>query len=184
MRIIGGTSGGRKIQPPAKMPNTRPTTDIAKGGLFNIIENNLDIPSLKALDLFGGTGSITYELASRGATDLTIVEKDPAMAAFITKTAATLDIHDLKIIRTDAFKFLQQCTDKFNFIFADPPYAMDTLHQLPGIIFQHQLLETEGWLVIEHTSQHNFTNQSYFRSERSYGGTTFSIFINREELKR
>ncbi|CAL1517333.1 RsmD family RNA methyltransferase [Chitinophaga sp. MM2321] len=184
MRIIGGESGGRKIQPPAKMPNTRPTTDIAKGGLFNIIENNLDIPSLKALDIFGGTGSITYELASRGATNLTIVEKDPAMAEFISKTAKLLDISTLKIVKMDVFKYLQQCTEKFDFIFADPPYGMDTLHQLPGIIFTQQLLNPEGWLVLEHTRQHDFREASYFRSERSYGGTVFTIFINREELKR
>jgi 16S rRNA (guanine(966)-N(2))-methyltransferase RsmD len=90
MRIIGGTAGGRKINPPAKMPHTRPTTDLAKEGLFNIIENNLEIASLKTLDLFGGTGSISYELASRGAQDLTIVEKDPNMFAFIQKNAALL----------------------------------------------------------------------------------------------
>lgn len=184
MRIIGGERGGRKIQPPAKMPNTRPTTDIAKGGLFNIIENNLDIPSLKTLDIFGGTGSISYELASRGATDMTIVEKDPSMAEFITKTAQLLDIPTLKVVRMDVFKYLQQCTEKFDFIFADPPYAMDAMYKLPGIIFEQQLLHPEGWLVIEHTRQNDFRDYSYYRSERSYGGTTFSIFINREELKR
>lgn len=184
MRIIGGESGGRKIQPPAKMPNTRPTTDIAKGGLFNIIENNLDIPSLKTLDIFGGTGSISYELASRGATDMTIVEKDPAMADFIGKTAKLLDITTLKVIKMDVFKYLQHCTEKFDFIFADPPYAMDGLNKLPGLIFEQQLLNPEGWLVIEHTRQQDFREYSYYRSERSYGGTIFSIFINREELKR
>ncbi|WP_235938460.1 RsmD family RNA methyltransferase [Chitinophaga solisilvae] len=166
------------------MPNTRPTTDIAKGGLFNIIENNLEIPSLKTLDIFGGTGSISYELASRGATDMTIVEKDPAMAEFITKTAKLLDISTLKVIKADVFKYLQQCTEQFDFIFADPPYAMDTLSKLPGIIFERQLLNPEGWLVIEHTRIQDFSNYSYYRSERSYGGTIFSIFINREELKR
>ena len=133
MRIIGGSMSGRRINPPANMPHTRPTTDIAKGGLFNIIENNLDISTLKTLDIFGGTGSISYELASRGATDQTIVEKDPAMADFISKTAAMLDVN-LKLVRMDVFKYLQQCTEQFDFIFAGPPYALGTIDELPKII--------------------------------------------------
>src|SRR5580658_6155569 len=98
MRIIGGTMGGRRIQPPAKMPNTRPTTDIAKEGLFNIIENNLEWEDLKTLDLFAGTGSISYELASRGAKDLTIVEKDFAMYSFIKKTCEQLKLQNVKVL--------------------------------------------------------------------------------------
>src|ERR671919_600348 len=98
MRIIGGELGGRKINPPSKMPHTRPTTDIAKEGLFNIIQHQLDIPSLKTLDLFGGTGSISYELASRGASDLTIVEKDPIMYEFIRNTAKHLQLDKLNVI--------------------------------------------------------------------------------------
>src|ERR1035437_4451286 len=101
MRIISGIHGGRKISPPAKMPYTRPTTDIAKEGLFNIIENNLDISLLKTLDIFGGTGSISYELASRGAPDLTIVEKDRAMYEFIKKNAAVLSFENFKVIKME-----------------------------------------------------------------------------------
>jgi 16S rRNA (guanine966-N2)-methyltransferase len=182
MRIIGGEYGGRHFQPPASMPYTRPTTDLAKGGLFNVIENNLDIPSLRTLDIFGGTGSISYELASRGATDQTIVEKDPEMAAFIQKTSAALDIK-LRLFRMDVFKFLQQCTEKFDFIFAGPPYALDTIDQLPKLIFERELLNPEGWFVLEHTPRNNYKNYAYYRSERKYGTTIFSIFINREELK-
>src|SRR5438128_6252211 len=104
MRIVSGILGGRRISPPAKMPYTRPTTDIAKEGLFNILENNLEISSLKTLDLFGGTGSISYELASRGAKDITIVEKDSRMSEFIKKTAAELEIN-CKLIRMDVFRF-------------------------------------------------------------------------------
>ncbi|TWI84326.1 RsmD family RNA methyltransferase [Chitinophaga japonensis] len=184
MRIIGGAYGGRRFQPPASMPYTRPTTDIAKGGLFNIIENNLDIPSLKTLDIFGGTGSISYELASRGATDLTIVEKDPEMAGFIQKTAASLGIQSLRVVRMDVFKFLQQCTEKFDFIFAGPPYALTTIDQLPLLVFERQLLNPEGWLVLEHTPRNNYQHYAYYRAERKYGTTIFSIFINREELKK
>src|SRR6201992_2797501 len=102
MRIIGGELGGRRVNPPAKMPHTRPTTDIAKEGLFNILENNLGLSTLKTLDLFGGTGSISYELASRGVSDLTVIEKDPAMFAFIQKTSKALGLGDeYKVIKTD-----------------------------------------------------------------------------------
>ncbi len=107
MRIIGGEHGGRRFNPPSKMPYTRPTTDVAKEGLFNIIENNLDISSLKTLDLFGGTGSISYELASRGAKDITIVEKDVSMYEFIKKTAAELKLENFKVIKMDVFRFIQ-----------------------------------------------------------------------------
>ena len=112
MRIISGIHGGRKITPPGKMPYTRPTTDIAKEGLFNILENNLDISSLKTLDIFGGTGSISYELASRGANDLTIVEKDVAMHAFIKKNSEALQLQNFKVIKMDVFRFIANCNDK------------------------------------------------------------------------
>lgn len=174
---------GRRISPPANMPHTRPTTDLAKGGLFNIIGNNLDISSLKTLDIFGGTGSISYELASRGATDQTIVEKDPAMADFISKTAEQLNIQ-LKLVRMDVFKFLEQCHEKFDFIFAGPPYALGNIDDLPKLVFEKELLNPEGWFVMEHTPRNNYKQFSYYRSERNYGTTIFSIFINREELKK
>jgi len=121
MRIIGGSLGGRRVNPPAKMPHTRPTTDIAKEGLFNIIQNNLELEGFKTLDIFGGTGSISYELASRGATDLTIVEKDPAMYEFIKKNSESLGIKNFKVVKMDVFKFLEQCNEQFDFIFAGPP---------------------------------------------------------------
>src|SRR6476661_6874121 len=123
MRIISGDYGGRRINPPAKMPYTRPTTDIAKEGLFNILQNNLDFEELKTLDLFGGTGNISYELASRGAKDLTIVEKDDKMFSFIKKTAAELKLENFKVVKSDVFRFIETTTEKYDFIFAGPPYA-------------------------------------------------------------
>src|SRR6186713_914449 len=131
MRIISGNLGGRRINPPAVMPHTRPTTDIAKEGLFNILQNNLDFEELKTLDLFGGTGSISYELASRGAADLTIIEKDPTMYEFIKKTAAELKLENFKVLKLDVFKYIDQCADKFDFIFAGPPYALGNIDDLP-----------------------------------------------------
>src|SRR5882672_7321662 len=151
MRIIGGEHGGRKFNPPSKMPYTRPTTDIAKEGLFNILQHSLDIEELKTLDLFGGTGNISYELASRGAKELTVIEKDTVMYEFIKKTAKELKIENLKIIKMDVFKFIEQCTDKFDFIFAGPPYALSNIDDLPKRIFEKQLLTAKAWFVLEHT---------------------------------
>ncbi len=178
MRIISGIHGGRKISPPAKMPYTRPTTDIAKEGLFNIIENNLTISSLKTLDIFGGTGSISYELASRGALDLTIVEKDPAMYEFIKKTAAALNFENFKVIKMEVFKFLQQYSETFDLIFAGPPYALTTIDDLPKIIFEKKLLKQNGWLILEHTPANNYKTFPQYKTQRNYGTTVFSIFIN------
>ncbi|HYM94117.1 MAG TPA: RsmD family RNA methyltransferase [Chitinophagaceae bacterium] len=177
MRIIRGEHGGRKFHPPSNMPYTRPTTDVAKEGLFNILENNLDISSLKTLDLFGGTGSISYELASRGAKDITAVEKDNTMYEFIKKTAAELKLKNFKVIKTDVFKFIRQCDEKFNLIFAGPPYALTNIDELPQLIFEKQLLNPKRWFILEHTPRNEYRDFSFYKTERNYGTTIFSIFI-------
>jgi 16S rRNA (guanine966-N2)-methyltransferase len=180
MRIIGGDIGGRKINPPGNMPHTRPTTDVAKEGLFNVIENNLDISSLKVLDIFGGTGSISYEMASRGCMDITTVEKDQAMFEFIRRTATQLSLPQISVVRMDVFKFLEQCSEKFDFIFAGPPYALATIDNLPIIVFDKKLLNTGGWFVLEHTPRNEYEKSPHFSTTRKYGTTIFSIFVNRE----
>jgi 16S rRNA (guanine966-N2)-methyltransferase len=177
MRIIGGDLGGRRVHPPAKMPHTRPTTDIAKEGLFNILENNLDLASLKTLDLFGGTGSISYELASRGVRDLTVVEKDTAMFTFIQKTAAALDLNGYKVVRMDVFKFVEQCTETFDLIFAGPPYALTTIDELPKLT--PRLLNDKGWFILEHTPRNSYDGYPYYVTQRHYGTTIFSIFVKK-----
>jgi 16S rRNA (guanine966-N2)-methyltransferase len=177
MRIIAGELGGRRISPPSKMPYTRPTTDIAKEGLFNILENNLDISSLKTLDLFGGTGSISYELASRGAKDCTIIEKDSSMFEFIKKTANELKLKNLRVIKSDVFKFIRQSQEKFDFIFAGPPYALTTIDDLPKLVFEKNLLNPKGWFVLEHTPRNDYKKFPFYATERNYGTTIFSIFI-------
>lgn len=177
MRIIGGEHGGRKFNPPNKMPYTRPTTDIAKEGLFNVLQNNLDFEEIRTLDLFGGTGSISYELASRGVEDLTIVEKDAAMYEFIKKTAATLRIENLQVIKMDVFKFINICIEQFDFIFAGPPYALTTIDDLPKNIFQKQLLNKDGWFVLEHTPRNSYKSFPFYKTERNYGTTIFSTFV-------
>lgn len=179
MRIIGGSLGGRRINPPTKMPHTRPTTDIAKEGLFNILQNNLDISTLTTLDLFGGTGSITYELASRGATHCTIVEKDHAMYAFIKKTVADLKLTNTDVVKMEVFRFISQCPDQFSFIFAGPPYALETIDELPKKIIEKKLLADNGWFVLEHTPRNNYEQFPLFATSRNYGTTIFSIFVNK-----
>ena len=177
MRIISGEYGGRRFNPPNNMPYTRPTTDVAKEGLFNVIQNNLEFDELKTLDLFGGTGSISYELASRGAKELTIVEKDNQLYDFIKKTAAGLKIENLKAVKVDVFKFIQFNTEKFDFIFAGPPYALNNIDDLPLLIFEKQLLNPKGWFVLEHTPRNDYKKFPNYKTERHYGTTIFSIFV-------
>lgn len=165
------------MHPPAKMPHTRPTTDIAKEGLFNILQNNLELEGMTTLDLFGGTGSISYELASRGATNLTIVEKDDKMHAFISNNVASLQIENCKVIKSDVFRFIDQCTDQFDFIFAGPPYALATIDKLPELVAEKKLLKPGGWFVLEHTPRNNYEKFPLYKTARNYGTTIFSIFI-------
>lgn len=160
------------------MPHTRPTTDIAKEGLFNILQNRIDFEGIKTLDLFGGTGSISYELASRGAADQTVVEKDPVMAAFIKKTADQLGITQLKVIQMDVFKFLEHCNDRFDFIFAGPPYALTRIDDLPKLIQQKKLIAQNGLFILEHTPRNQYKTNPGFVMERNYGTTLFSFFEN------
>ncbi|MCB0777706.1 MAG: RsmD family RNA methyltransferase [Chitinophagaceae bacterium] len=181
MRIISGTHGGRRINPPAKMPYTRPTTDIAKEGLFNILQHKIDFDELKSLDLFGGTGSISYELASRGVTDLTVVEKDSAMHSFIKKTSEGLGLQNFKVIKSDVFRFIEQCNEQFDFIFAGPPYALAEIDELPVLIFKKDLLRKSGYFILEHTPRNNYKNFPFFDSERNYGTTVFSFFTYKDE---
>jgi 16S rRNA (guanine966-N2)-methyltransferase len=178
MRIISGDLGGRRIKPPANMPYTRPTTDIAKEGLFNILQNHLVFEELKTLDLFGGTGNISYELASRGAYDLTIVERDVQMYEFIKKSATELKLQNFKIVKAEVFKFIDQCKEQFDFIFAGPPYALTTIDELPKKIFEKGLLKPNGWFVLEHTPRNNYEQYPFFQMQRNYGTTVFSFFIN------
>lgn len=178
MRIISGSLGGRRINPPANMPYTRPTTDIAKEGLFNILQNNLDFEELKSLDLFGGTGSISYELASRGVPDLTIVEKDNQMFAFIKKTAEALQLQNIKLVKSDVFKFMESTEQQYDFIFAGPPYALQNIDDLPRLVVEKNLLKEGGWFVLEHTPRNDYQTFPLFKMARNYGTTIFSFFVN------
>lgn len=178
MRIISGELGGRKISPPATMPHTRPTTDIAKEGLFNILQHRMDFEDIKTLDLFGGTGSISYELASRGAADLTIVEKDAAMHEFIKKNLQMLKVQNAKVLRLDVFAYLSTCSEQFDFIFAGPPYALGSIDELPKIVIERKLIVADGYFVLEHTPRNAYESFTGFSFQRNYGTTVFSFFTN------
>ncbi|TAG10227.1 MAG: hypothetical protein EAZ13_08180 [Sphingobacteriia bacterium] len=176
MRIISGQWGGRKIHPPANMPNTRPTTDIAKEGLFNILQSRMSFDGITTLDLFGGTGCISYELASRGATELTIVEKDLVMHGFIRKNADMLGIKNVQLLKLDVFVFLQTCTNQYDFIFAGPPYALGSIDELPKLITSRKLIAPGGFFVLEHTPRNAYEKFEGFSFVRNYGTTLFSFF--------
>lgn len=184
MRIISGKWGGRRIHPPANMPHTRPTTDIAKEGLFNILQNRMNFEGISTLDLFGGTGCISYELGSRGAVSQTIVEKDPAMYSFIKKNTDQLGMENVQLLKMDVFSFLQTATRQYDFIFAGPPYALGTIDELPKIIVAKQLIAPGGFFVLEHTPRNAYEKFSGFSFVRNYGTTIFSFFVCQEKCNQ
>lgn len=178
MRIISGQFKGRRFNPPADKWPTRPTTDFAREGLFNILQNHLDFPEVKMLDLFGGTGAHSYEFLSRGCTDVTYVDNFPGCVNFVKQTADTLGVSaHLRIVRSDVFRFIDQCSEQFDYIFAGPPYPLPTLDTIPDEIFGHGLLRPGGWLVLEHNPHHDFEDHPRFWQLRTYGKTYFSFFL-------
>lgn len=177
MRIIGGAFKSRKFYPPAKNWPTRPTTDFAKEGLFNILMNRIDFSETKMLDLFGGTGNHCYEFLSRGATDVTYVDKFGPAVHFVKKISEALEVQNfIKIYKIDVFKFIRTNQWSYDYIFAGPPYPLKTLDTIPDDIFKTKLLAEDGIFVLEHNPNHDFSRHEKFRELRSYGGTLFSFF--------
>ncbi len=162
------------------MPRTfkaRPTTDFAKENLFNVLRSYLDFDSgPSALDLFAGTGSISLELLSRGCSRVVSVERDPQHYAFIRTTMEKLQDAAADPIRADVFRYLEKCHEQFDFIFADPPYALRELPQLPELILSRPLLKPDGLLVLEHGQAQNFSTFPFFLEHRAYGSVNFSFF--------
>lgn len=176
MRIISGKHKGRRITAPKDLP-VRPTTDQAKEALFNILRNQLDFSSIKALDLFSGIGSISLELGSRGVNDITAVDSYYKNVSFLRRTAETLDL-TIVPVKADVFEFLERTNQQFNLIFADPPYPFDeeALSTIRDTIFRNGILLSNGLLVIEHSKHKSISNSPYFLEERRYGSTVFSFF--------
>lgn len=175
MRIIRGTHRGRKITAPASLP-VRPTTDLAKESLFNILDNHLYFEDTRVLDLYAGTGSISYEFASRGSQYVISVDIHPGCVGFISETAAKLRFSGLKAIRSSAIGFLGHCNEKFDLIFADPPYELEGIEDVINIVFDRQLLNDGGWLIIEHARDKDFSTFPTFFQRRNYGKVNFTFF--------
>lgn len=173
MRIIGGSLKGRVIDLPPRY-SARPTTDFAKEALFNILDNEYDFADLKVLDLFGGTGAISYEFASRGAARVYCVEMSRDNALFIRREAARLGLDAVVAVHQNVFDFLPICKERFDIIFADPPYALDGLETLPDRVLG--LLHPERYFILEHGSEHSFTGHPLFVKEKVYGRVHFSFF--------
>ena len=176
MRIISGKFKKKAIHPPKNF-KARPTTDVAKESLFNIIENDYYIESLKVLDLFGGTGSISYEFASRGCNDITCVELNFKHYSFIKKTIIDLGIqNEVHVTKANVFRYLDHCPHKFNLIFADPPYDLKGIEAIPEQVFNNQLLLPKGTLIVEHSNKTLFSGSPYFIRQKNYGSVNFSFF--------
>ena len=175
MRIISGTFKGRRIMPPKNI-TARPTTDFAKESLFNLLQNRMDFEGVDMLDLFAGTGSIGLEFISRGSREVTAVELAHTQQNFIISTCKLLGIHNLQVIRGDVFRFIANCPAKFDFIYADPPYQLDILTDIPDRIFEHNLLKEGGLFVLEHSKANDFSNHPHFLEHKKYGNVNFSFF--------
>lgn len=176
MRIISGKYKGRRITAPKKLP-VRPTTDMAKESLFNILNNHYYFDEISVLDLFSGTGNISYEFASRGTEQLLAVDQDFGCIRFINETAESFDM-PIKTIKSDVFKFLEKSKQKHTIIFADPPYnfSVEEFSKIPNLVFTNNLLEDEGLLIVEHSKHTILSEIENYAYSKSYGGSVFSFF--------
>lgn len=180
MRIVSGKYRGRAINPPKNL-RARPTTDFAKENLFNVLNNLVDFEECDVLDLFAGTGSISYEFASRGARSVTAVEINPVHYRFIKETAASLGIDNLFVVKANVFLYLKSCTKQFDIIFSDAPYDLEGSEEVIRLVLEGDLLTEEGFLVFEHSKSMNFSDHPQFWQSRSYGSVQFSFFKKGEK---
>jgi len=176
MRIISGKHKGRHLIAPKKLP-VRPTKDMAKESLFNILNNSYYFPDLKVLDLFAGTGNISYEFSSRGVGDVLAIDAHTGCINFMDKTVTLLDMN-IRTIKSDVFSFLERNTEKFDIIFADPFYDMElsNFEKLPQLVFENDLLLEDGVLIIEHSNRTSLAEFPNYKNSRKYGGSVFSFF--------
>ncbi|PST82650.1 16S rRNA (guanine(966)-N(2))-methyltransferase RsmD [Pedobacter yulinensis] len=177
MRIIGGRLKGVRLQPPANLP-VRPTTDMAKEALFNILNNSFDLDQVRVLDLFCGTGNVSLEFASRGAEAVTAVDQHMGCVKWVKDTAAKHNLDNIAVRRADVFKLLLEQQAPFDLIFADPPYQLPSIPQIPALVHAQGLLRPGGWLIVEHQSMMQLSNQPAYAETRKYGNSSFSFFKN------
>ena len=182
MRIISGKYKGRRIFPPKNLP-VRPTTDMSKEALFNVLNNHFSFEGLKVLDLFSGTGNISYEFASRGSDNITSVDGDFGCVKFIKEVAEEYDFN-IAAMKSDVFKFLEKNNTSYDIIFADPPYALDQkiFEKIVLLVFERELLREDGMMVIEHSKYTKLDHMIHFSFKKTYGGSIFSFFeMNKDE---
>ncbi len=177
MRIITGKYKGRHFDIPRSF-KARPTTDFAKENIFNVLAGYIDFEGATALDLFSGTGSITLELLSRGCSRVVSIEQDRDHHRFICDCLKKLNDKQALPLRADVFRFLKSCHEQYDFIFADPPYALKELPKIPDLVIEKKLLKPDGIFVFEHGKDYNFSQHPYFREHRAYGSVNFSIFTS------
>ena len=182
MRIIGGKFRARRINVPHNI-TARPTTDFAKEGLFNLLNNRIDFEGIDVLDLFAGTGSISLEFISREARSVVSVEQSERHCAFIRKVCKEMNIDNLMLVKGDVFRYIASTRIKFDVIFADPPYDLEGIEQIATSVFENKLLKNDGWLIFEHSKHHDFSNHPNFYEHRKYGKLNFSILVNFSENK-
>ncbi|MBD5214193.1 MAG: methyltransferase domain-containing protein [Bacteroidales bacterium] len=176
MRIIRGKYGRRRFDVPTNI-TARPTTDFARENIFNVLENLVDFDSEPdALDLFAGTGAITLEFLSRGCRMVTAVEKATTQYNFIRRVASQLNVTNLRLIKGDVFQFVRTCSQKFDIIFADPPYDLPDFGEIPGLILESEMLKDDTIIIIEHSKNYDFSSLPHFLEHRAYGSVNFSIF--------
>lgn len=183
MRIIRGRYRSKIINAPRSLP-VRPTTDFAKEALFSILENFLEIEELEVLDLFAGTGNISYEFASRDCKRVDCVDSNLQCINFIQKTASTLGMNQIVVFRSDAFRFVQNCMSSYDLIFADPPYEMKDIEKLINLVLQSDVLKENGFFILEHSSRHSFEHHASFWQHRRYGEVNFSFFRQQPGLEK
>ena len=176
MRIIGGKLKGKSVLPPAGY-KARPTTDFAREGLFNVLNNEYEFEGLSVLDLFGGTGAISFEFASRGASEVYCVEMSPANASFIRTAAASLGLGNVvTVVRHNVFDFIRICRKSFDLVFADPPYALEGLASLPDKVPESGIVRAGMYFILEHPADYSFAGHPFFLKEKKYGNVHFSFF--------
>lgn len=180
MRIIAGSLKGRRLNPPTTLP-VRPTTDMARESLFNILNNYVDYEESTVMDLFAGTGAVSFEFISRGAKDVTSVDSNSQCIDFIKSSAAHFDVNNLRAVRSDVFDLLKRAYKQFDIIFADPPYALETLPQLPDLIFNSNVLTEDGIFILEHPREFEFEEHPHFWQHRHYGKVNFTFFAQKLE---
>ena len=177
MRIIAGKLRGRRLNPPQSLP-VRPTTDMARESLFNILNNYVDYEDCSVLDLFAGTGAMSFEFVSRGARDVTAIDIHTQCVEFIRQSALQFAVSNLRAVRADVFDLLKRANRSFDIVFADPPYAAEGLATLPDLVFSGNLLTEDGIFILEHPREYQFEDHPHFWQHRNYGKVNFTFFAN------